>query len=209
MQQWDPGQSQSVSNLMVPDWGTSTFVQRWDRSRAAVRTEWVRPRAGGGTRNYTEILNDTGGYVIGNDANGAQPARAVQTQGNNPQPMKTMSSLRSRALLRELERDDMVYFMIDRPARVFEFPSQTVGRQDIPRRPIPRRSRHLYRNVRSPDATSRDRQNARFRSIHGRRQFRRDLHRLARRQWNQVSVPHHLHAEWAEGVRNHDHRAER
>src|SRR5687767_10956255 len=54
MQQWDPGQSQNVSNLMVPDWGTSTFTQRWDRSRAAVRTEWVRPRAGGGTRNYTE-----------------------------------------------------------------------------------------------------------------------------------------------------------
>jgi glyoxylase-like metal-dependent hydrolase (beta-lactamase superfamily II) len=132
MQQWDPGQSQNVSNLMVPDWGTSTFVQRWDRSRASVRTEWVRPRAGGGTRNYTEILTDTGGYVIGNDANGAQPARAVQTQGNNPQPIKTMSGLRSRALLRELERDNIVYFMIDRPGRVFEYPSQTVGGRTYP-----------------------------------------------------------------------------
>jgi glyoxylase-like metal-dependent hydrolase (beta-lactamase superfamily II) len=132
MQQWDPGQSQNVSNLMVPDWGTSTFVQRWDRSRAAVRTEWVRPRAAGGTRNFTEILTDTGGYVIGNDANGAQPARAVQSQGNNPQPLKTMSGLRSRALLRELERDNVIYFMIDRPTRVFEFPNQTVDGRSYP-----------------------------------------------------------------------------
>ena len=43
MQQWDPGQSQSVTNLAVPDWGTSTFTQVWDRSRGAMRTEWVRP----------------------------------------------------------------------------------------------------------------------------------------------------------------------
>ena len=60
MMQWDPGQSQSVSNLMVPDWGKSTFTQVWDRSRAATRTQWVRPRAGGGTRNYTEILTEEG-----------------------------------------------------------------------------------------------------------------------------------------------------
>jgi glyoxylase-like metal-dependent hydrolase (beta-lactamase superfamily II) len=132
MQQWDPGQSQAVSNLMVPDWGTSTFVQRWDRSRAAVRTEWVRPRAGGGTRNYTEILTDIGGYVIGNDANGAQPARAVQSQGNNPQPLKAMSGLRSRALLREVERDGIVFFMYDRLGRVSDYPAQTVGGKTYP-----------------------------------------------------------------------------
>ena len=132
MQQWDPGQSQSVSNLMVPDWGTSTFTQFWDRSRGAVRTEWVRPRAGGGTRNYTEILTDAGGYVIGNDANGAQPARAVQTQGNNPQPIKTMSGLRSRALLREVERDGIVFFMHDRLGRVSDFPAQRVGGKTYP-----------------------------------------------------------------------------
>src|SRR5687767_15090321 len=132
MQQWDPGQSRAVSNLMVPDWGTSTFVQRWDRSRASVRTEWVRPRAGGGTRNYTEILTDTGGYVIGSDANGAQPARAVQSQGNNPQPLKAMSGLRSRALLREVERDGIVFFMYDRPGRVSDYPAQTVGGRTYP-----------------------------------------------------------------------------
>ena len=132
MQQWDPGQSQAVSNLMVPDWGTSTFVQRWDRSRAAVRTEWVRPRAGGSTRNFTEILTDTGGYVIGNDANGAQPARAVQTTGNNPQPLKAMSGIRSRALLREIERDGIVFFMYDRLGRVSDYPAQTVGGRTYP-----------------------------------------------------------------------------
>jgi glyoxylase-like metal-dependent hydrolase (beta-lactamase superfamily II) len=132
MEQWDPGQSQSVSNLMVPDWGKSTFTQTWDRSRSAVRTEWVRPRAGGGTRNYTEILTDTGGYVIGNDANGAQPARAIQTQGNNPQPLKTMSSIRARALLREVERNGIVFAMHDRPARVSDFPAQTIGGRTYP-----------------------------------------------------------------------------
>ena len=132
MQQWDPGQSQNVNNLMVPDWGTSTFTQVWDRSRAAVRTEWVRPRAGGGTRNYTEILTETGGYVIGADANGAQPGRAVQTQGNNPQPLKTMSALRARALLREVERNGIIFFMRDRLGRVSDYPSQTVGGRTYP-----------------------------------------------------------------------------
>ena len=92
----------------------------------------MRPRAGGGTRNYTEILTDTGGYVIGNDVNGAQPARAVQTQGNNPQPLKTMSGLRSRALLREVERNGVVFFMHDRLGRVSDYPSQTVGGKTYP-----------------------------------------------------------------------------
>jgi glyoxylase-like metal-dependent hydrolase (beta-lactamase superfamily II) len=132
MMQWDPGQSQSVSNLMVPDWGKSTFTQVWDRSRAATRTQWVRPRAGGGTRNYTEILTEEGGYVIGADANGAQPARAIQTQGNNPQPLKTMSAIRARALLREVERNGIVFFMHDRLQRVSDYPAQTVAGKSYP-----------------------------------------------------------------------------
>jgi len=132
MKQWDPGQSRAVSDLTMPDWGTSTFVQRWDRSRSSMRTEWVRPRAGGGTRNYTEILTELGGYVIGNDANGGQPARAIQTTGNNPQPLKTMSGRRAQALLREVERDGVVYFMNDRLGRVSEYPSQTVAGKTYP-----------------------------------------------------------------------------
>ena len=82
-QAWDPGESESVADPAKPDWGTSTFVQNWDRSRGLTRTDWVRPRAGGGMRNYTEILSDEygnvmGGYVIGVDVNGGQPARAIK-----------------------------------------------------------------------------------------------------------------------------------
>ena len=132
MKQWDPGQSQSVSNLAAPDWGTATFTQVWDRSRGATRTQWVRPRAGGGTREYTEILGETGGYVLGSDVNGAQPGRVIQTTGNNPQPLKTMSGLRARALLREVERNGIVFFMNDRLGRVSDYPSQTVRGKTYP-----------------------------------------------------------------------------
>src|SRR5258705_5981458 len=45
MQAWDPGESESVSDLAKPDWGTSTFTQTWDRARDLNRIEWVRPRA--------------------------------------------------------------------------------------------------------------------------------------------------------------------
>jgi len=72
MQAWDPGESESVDTPMKPDWGTSTFVQYWDRSRGLYRIEWDRPRANGQRRKYTEILTDEydghmGGYVIGTD----------------------------------------------------------------------------------------------------------------------------------------------
>jgi len=103
MQQWDPGESESVADLTKPDWGTATFTDTWDRSKETHRTEWVRPRAGGGTRNYTEVFSSDGGYVFGNDVNGAMPRRTVQTANN--QPGHTMSSVRLTALLREEERD--------------------------------------------------------------------------------------------------------
>jgi glyoxylase-like metal-dependent hydrolase (beta-lactamase superfamily II) len=54
------------------------------------------------------------------------------TQGNNPQPMKTMSSLRTRALLREVERQNIVFVMYERIGRVSEFPSQTVNGKTYP-----------------------------------------------------------------------------
>ena len=131
MLQWDPGQSKAAVDPMTPDWGTSTFVQTWDRPRRLLRTEWVRPRAAGGTRTYTEIFSDTGqGYVIGNDVNGAMPARTVQ--GNNNQQLHTMSGLRSRALLRELERFYVVLAMHDHPDRLSDYPSQTVGGKTYP-----------------------------------------------------------------------------
>ncbi|HMI97717.1 MAG TPA: hypothetical protein VK479_14480, partial [Micropepsaceae bacterium] len=64
VQSWDPGESESVSDLTKPDVGTSTFVHRWDHARGMFRTEWVRPRAGGGMRTYTEIFSPDGGYVV-------------------------------------------------------------------------------------------------------------------------------------------------
>jgi hypothetical protein len=81
MQAWDPGESASVSGPYNPDWGVSTFSESWDRSRGFYRLDWMRPRANGGRRNYTEIFSNEvgdrmGGYVTGIDVNGAEPARA-------------------------------------------------------------------------------------------------------------------------------------
>ena len=125
MQQWDPGESESVADLAKPDWGTATFASFWDRSRGETRIEWQRPRAGGGTRTYTDIITDTGGYVIGNDVNGAMPRRTVQ--GNNNQQFHVMSSLRLRALWREQERINIVVAMHENPERISAYPAQTVA----------------------------------------------------------------------------------
>jgi glyoxylase-like metal-dependent hydrolase (beta-lactamase superfamily II) len=128
MQQWDPGESESVSDLTKPDVGTSTFVQTWDHGRGLMRTEWVRPRPAGGMRTYTEIFSPEGGYVIGNEANGAPPARATKTDP----PLHAMSGLRLRALLREQERNFIVVAMHENPERVVDYPSQTVGGKTYP-----------------------------------------------------------------------------
>jgi glyoxylase-like metal-dependent hydrolase (beta-lactamase superfamily II) len=130
VQVWDPGESDSVSDPAKPDWGISTFVQRWDRSKGIYRTEWVRPRATGGMRNYAEIVSTDGGYVIGTDVNGAMPARTVQ--GANNQPLHTMSGLRLRALLREQDRSNIAIAMHDNPERLSDYPDQTVGGKRYP-----------------------------------------------------------------------------
>ena len=95
IQQWEPGESESVADLTKPDGGTSTFKQTWDRTRGLFRVEWTRPRPGG-TRTFTEIYSPEGGYVIGNDANGAPTKRAVQNAQN--QPIHTMSDRKSTRL---------------------------------------------------------------------------------------------------------------
>jgi len=128
MQQWDPGESTSVSDLMTPDGGTSTYVQRWDRGRDYLRTEWVRPRAGGATRTFTEIVMPDGGYVIGNDANNALTRRATQ---DNP-PLHTMSGLRLRALLREQERISLLFGINGNLGRLSDYPAQTAGGKRYP-----------------------------------------------------------------------------
>ena len=130
MRQWDPGESVSVSDPYTPDWGTAMFTDIWDRSKEFYRTEWVRPRAGGGTRNYTEIFSEDGGYVIGSDVNGAMPKRTIQRE-NSP-PLHTMSSVRLTARLREEERNNIAVAMHDNPDRVSDYPAQTMNGTTYP-----------------------------------------------------------------------------
>jgi len=128
MQAWDPGESESVSDPLKPDWGTSTFTQTWDRSRDLYRVEWVRPRAGNGMRNYTEIVYPNGGYVTGIDVNGGQPRRATQ----ETPPRHAMSALRLTATSRELERDSVMIRAHEHPDRVSEADPVTVGGKRYP-----------------------------------------------------------------------------
>jgi glyoxylase-like metal-dependent hydrolase (beta-lactamase superfamily II) len=129
MQQWDPGESESVADLTKPDWGMAAFTNIWDRAKQFYRTEWTRPLAGGGTRSYTEVFSSDGGYVIGKDVNGGMPKRTV-TQNNNQ--LHTMSSPRLTALLREEERNNVVIQMHDNPERVSAMPNQTAGGKSYP-----------------------------------------------------------------------------
>jgi len=81
-------------------------------------------------RTYTEIFSPDGGYVVGNDSNGALTARAIP--GPNNQPLHTMSALRLRALLREQERSFIVIAMHENPERIADYPTQTVGGKRYP-----------------------------------------------------------------------------
>ena len=134
MQAWDPGESQSVSDPYKPDWGVSTFTESWDRAHGLYRLDWMRPRANGGMRNYTEIFsNEVGnrmsGYFTGIDVNGAEPARAV---GPASSPLHTISGVRLTAELRELERNNIVGEMHANPGRVSDSPAQTVAGTNYP-----------------------------------------------------------------------------
>jgi glyoxylase-like metal-dependent hydrolase (beta-lactamase superfamily II) len=129
VQAWDPGESESVSDPYKPDWGTSTYTEYFDRARGLYRIEWVRPRANGGMRNYTEILTDEygpsmGGYVMGIDVNGGQPMRAVMVNG---MPAHQMSGKRLTAEMRELERFTVLLDMHEHPERVSEIADQRAG----------------------------------------------------------------------------------
>jgi hypothetical protein len=127
MKQWDPGESDSVADPLKPDWGTATFTNTWDHTRDEWRTEWVRPKAGGGTRNYTEVFSLTAGYVTGVDVNGAMPARTLAGM-----PRHTMSGVRLRAVLREQERSEIITSMHENPERVTALPDQTSGGKTYP-----------------------------------------------------------------------------
>ena len=136
LQAWDPGESTSVTDGSKPDWGTSTFTLNYDRSRGLYREQWQRPRAGGGMRNYVEIMTDEyspnstmGGYVMGVDVNGGQPQRAIMIQG---QPAHQMSGKRLTATLRELKRWEALLDMHEHPERVSEIADQRAGGKTYP-----------------------------------------------------------------------------
>jgi glyoxylase-like metal-dependent hydrolase (beta-lactamase superfamily II) len=130
LQQYDPGESYSVSDPAKPDTGISDLTQSRDFQRGLTRTEWVRPKADDGTkRTFTEIVTPTAGYVIGNDAtNGRLPKRTVK----GAQPEHTMSGRRLTATLRELERPFVVLEMKHHPDRVSAIADQNVGGKSYP-----------------------------------------------------------------------------
>jgi glyoxylase-like metal-dependent hydrolase (beta-lactamase superfamily II) len=134
LQAWDPGESDSVADPLTPDWGNSTFTQTFEFASGRYRGQWTRPRAGGGMRNYIEIITSEydghpGGYVTGIDVNGGQPSRAI---GPATAPMHTMSGMRLTTSLRELERNDVVEAMHVHPDRVSELPNQRAGGKSYP-----------------------------------------------------------------------------
>jgi glyoxylase-like metal-dependent hydrolase (beta-lactamase superfamily II) len=130
LQQYDPGESYSVSDPEKPDTGVSDLVQSREFQRELVRDEWVRPKADdGGKRTYTEIITEAGGYVIGNDAtNGRLPKRTVK----GDQPEHTMSGRRLTATIRELERPFIVLEMKRHPDRVSALGDQKVAGETYP-----------------------------------------------------------------------------
>ena len=129
LQQFDPGESYSVSDPAKPDTGVSDLVQSRDLQRGLARNEWVRPKADGGKRTYTEIVTPTAGYVIGNDAtNGRLPKRTVK----GAQPEHTMSGRRLTATLRELERPFIILEMKRHADRLTAVDDQTVAGKTYP-----------------------------------------------------------------------------
>ncbi len=130
LEQFDPGESYSLSDPTKPDTGVSELVRSRDLVHGFTRNEWVRPLAGGDTkRTFTEIITPSAGYVIGNDAaNGRLPKRSTKATP----PEHTMSARRLTATLRELERPIVVIEMKQHPDRVSPTVDQTVAGKTYP-----------------------------------------------------------------------------
>jgi hypothetical protein len=123
IEQFDPGESYSVSDPTKPDRGASDLVRTRDIVRGLTRNEWVRPKVDGSKRTFTEIVTPTAGYVIGDDAvEGRLPKRTVK----GAKPEHTMSGRRLTATLRELERPIVVMEMKQHPDRVAAIADQKV-----------------------------------------------------------------------------------
>ncbi len=125
LEQFDPGESYSVSDPTKPDTGVSDLKESRDLVRGLTRNDWIRPIAGGDTKRiYKEVITPTAGYVAGNDAAaGRLPKRA----NNAAPPEHTMSGRRLAMNLRELERPLVVIEMKQHPDLVSAMADQKVA----------------------------------------------------------------------------------
>jgi len=130
LEQFDPGESYSVTDPTKPDDGVSDLVESRDFVRGFARNEWIRPLPGGeAKRTYTEIITPSAGYVIGNDAAaGRLPKRTTKATP----PEHTMSGRRLTMNLRELERPVIVFEMKQHPDRVSPIVDQKVAGKTYP-----------------------------------------------------------------------------
>ena len=130
LEQFDPGESYSVTDPAKPDTGVSEFVQSRDLVHGFARNEWDRPSPEGvAKRTYTEIITPSAGYVIGNDAApGRLPKRTIKATP----PEHTMSGRRLTVTLRELERPMIVMEMKLHPDQVSAIVDQKVAGKTYP-----------------------------------------------------------------------------
>jgi len=130
LEQFDPGESYSLSDPTKPDTGVSDLAESRDLVHGLTRNEWVRPLPGGDNKRiFTEIITPTAGYVIGNDA---APGRLPKRASKATPPEHTMSGRRLTATLRELERPVVVIEMKQHPDRVSEIADQKVAGKAFP-----------------------------------------------------------------------------
>jgi glyoxylase-like metal-dependent hydrolase (beta-lactamase superfamily II) len=130
LEQFDPGESYSVSDPTKPDTGTSDLTQSRDLVHGFTRNEWVRPLSGNtAKRIFTEIITPSAGYVAGNDA---AAGRLPKRTNKATPPEHTMSGKRLTATLRELERPVVVLEMKQHPDRVYPLSSQRAAGKTYP-----------------------------------------------------------------------------
>jgi len=125
LEQFDPGESFSVSDPTKPDTGISDLTESRDLARGLTRNEWIRPTPGGDAKRiFTEIITPTAGYAMGNDA---AAGRLPKRTNNASPPEHTMSGKRLSMNLRELERPLVVSEMMQHPDRVSTIANQKVA----------------------------------------------------------------------------------
>src|SRR5690348_1362435 len=130
LEQFDPGESYSLSDPTKPDTGVSDVAQSRDLVHGLTRNEWIRPLPDGVTKRiYTEIITPVAGYVVGSDA---AAGRLPKRTNKATPPEHTMSGRRLTATLRELERPMVAIEMKQHPDRVSAIADQTVAGRTYP-----------------------------------------------------------------------------